>query len=202
VVTLIGEGLLVLTTPRLTLRTFRADDLPLYAELNADPDVAEHLGGPIDSQTSDEIAEWANQHYAADRLGLLAVQRNEDGRFIGMCGVHEQDWYPDDVEIGWRLARPYWGFGYVTEAAQAWLGYAFDDIGRPRVISITEFDNVRSIAVMHRLGMTFDHSADLPDEETGELFPAVIHSITAQKWRGGGASGPACDCQTRSSPGM
>jgi RimJ/RimL family protein N-acetyltransferase len=199
-VTLVGEGVVVLTTPRLTLRTFRSDDLPLYAELNADPEVAEHLGGPIDAQRSDEIAEWANQHYAADRLGLLAVERNEDGRFIGMCGVHEQDWYPDDVEIGWRLARPYWGFGYVTEAAQAWLRYAFDDLGRPRVISITEFDNVRSLAVMHRLGMTFDHSADLPDEETGEPFPAVIHSITAAHWRDG-ASGPACDCQTRSSPG-
>ncbi len=56
---------------------------------------------------------------------------------------------------------------------------------------------------MHRLGLKFDHAADLPDEETGELFPAVIHAVTAQDWRDGASSpGPACDCQTRSSPGM
>ena len=53
------DGRVLLTTPRLLLRRFRRDDLPLYAALNADPEVARHLGGPLSRQDSDDIAAWA-----------------------------------------------------------------------------------------------------------------------------------------------
>jgi RimJ/RimL family protein N-acetyltransferase len=177
------EGVVVLTTDRLTLRTFRVDDLPLYAALNADPEVAQYLGGPASREYSDEIAEWANERYATDGLGLLAIERKEDQRFLGMCGLHHQDWYPDDIEIGWRLAREYWGQGYATEAAKAWLRHAFVVRELPRVISIADTDNARSVAVMQRIGMSFDHQAVLPDEETGEPFDSVIYSISAEGWQ-------------------
>jgi RimJ/RimL family protein N-acetyltransferase len=176
------EGAVALQTDRLTLRTFRAADLPLYAAMNADPEVAQYLGGPATPEYSDEIAEWANECYATSGLGLLAIERTEDTAFLGMCGLHEQDWYPDDIEIGWRLAREHWGHGYVTEAATAWLDHAFGERDLPRVISITDVDNLRSVAVMARLGMVFDHHAMLPDEETGEPFASVIYSITAADW--------------------
>jgi RimJ/RimL family protein N-acetyltransferase len=191
---MIGEGTVVLDTDRLILRTFRADDLPLYAALNADPEVTRHLGGPRPAQYSDEIADWANQHYSEARMGLLAVERRADAQFVGMCGVHEQDWYPDDIEIGWRLARAYWGHGYVSEAGTAWLGYAFDVLNRSRVLSITDPENHRSIAVMHRLGLVFDHEADLADEDTGDQFHSVVHSIDAEQWRTR-SQRPACACQ-------
>jgi RimJ/RimL family protein N-acetyltransferase len=177
------EGVVVLTTDRLILRTFRTDDLPLYAAMNADPEVAEFLGGPATAAYSDEIAAWANECYATNGLGLLAIERARDNQFLGMCGVHEQAWYPDDIEIGWRLARPYWGQGYATEAAGAWLDHAFGPLDLPRVISITDTDNRRSVAVMQRLGLAFSHEARLPDEATGELFDSVIYSVTADQWR-------------------
>ena len=91
--------------------------------------------------------------------------------------------YPDDLEVAWRLAHRYWGHGYATEAATAWLDHAFDELGVARVISITDRPNVRSLAVMRRLGMTFDHEAEVEDD--GVLFEAVIHSITAEQWREG-----------------
>ena len=47
------SGTVVLTTPRLLLRTFRRDDLPLYAALNADPEVARYLGEPLTRQDSE-----------------------------------------------------------------------------------------------------------------------------------------------------
>ena len=53
-------GTVVATTRRLVLRTFRADDLPRYAALNADPLVVRHLGGrPFGREYSEGIAEWA-----------------------------------------------------------------------------------------------------------------------------------------------
>lgn len=176
------DGEVVLTTPRLILRTFRRDDLPLYAELNADPEVVEFLGGaPLSRQYSDEIAEWAQELYETERIGLLAVERREDNTFLGMCGVHHQESYPDELEVGWRLARQHWGNGYATEAATAWLDYAFGPLDAPRVISTTDRPNVRSLAVMQRLGMTFDHEAEIQDD--GVTFQAVIYSITANTWR-------------------
>lgn len=174
-------GTVVLTTPRLTLRTFRQDDLPFYAALNADPEVVQYLGGePLTRRHSDEIAEWANQVHEEEGIGLLAIERTADGSFLGMCGLHHQESYPDDVEVGWRLAHEHWGHGYATEAATAWLDHAFGPMGLDRVISITDLPNVRSLAVMRRLGMTLDHEAEIQDE--GITFQAVIYSITAEQW--------------------
>jgi RimJ/RimL family protein N-acetyltransferase len=175
------DGTVVLTTPRLLLRTFRRDDLPHYAALNADPEVVRYLGGPLTREDSDDIAAWAQELYAREGLGLLAVERRQDGAFLGMCGLHHLHSYPNDVEVAWRLAREHWGKGYATEAATGWLDYAFGALGLPRVISITEPPNLRSLAVMRRLGMVFDHQAEV--EEDGVVFQAVVYAITADQWR-------------------
>ena len=180
------DGTVVLTTSRLRLRTFRPDDLPLYAALNSDPEVVQFLGGPLSRDESDTIAEYAQGLHAREGIGLLAVERAEDGVFVGMCGLHHvTDWYPD-IEVAWRLARRHWGHGYATEAAAAWLRHGFTTLDLPRVISIADREppNVRSIAVMRRLSMVHDHDADLVDD-TGEPFTAVVHSISAAQWRSG-----------------
>jgi len=187
----------VLTTPRLLLRSFRRDDLPHYAALNADLEVVRYLGGvPLSRQDSDQLAVWAQERYAREGTGLLAIERREDGAFLGMCGLHcLADWYPDDIEIGWRLARAHWGRGYATEAATAWLEHGFTRLGLPRIISVTDPPNLRSLAVMHRLGMVVDHYADLDYE--GSVFRAVVHVITADQWRAR-AKLPACTCASAS----
>jgi RimJ/RimL family protein N-acetyltransferase len=174
-------GEVLITTPRLVLRTFRLDDLPTYAALNADPEVTRYLGGPLSRKESDGIAAWAQQLCRAEGIGLLAVERREDGALLGMCGLHHLHWYPDDIELGFRLAREHWGQGYATEAAAAWLAHGFTALGLPRVISVTDVPNARSIAVMRRLGMLRDHEADLDDGD--DRFRAVVHAITADQWR-------------------
>ena len=173
----------ILRTDRLLLRTFTDEDLPLYAALNADPPVADALGGALTREESDDIALWANARWEADRLGLLAVERLADGVFVGMCGLHRLRDRPDDVEIGWRLAHAYWGNGYATEAARAWLRYGFETLALPRIISLTDEPNVRSLAVMRRLGLTFLEHDRIQDN--GVWFDAVVYAITAEEWRAG-----------------
>jgi RimJ/RimL family protein N-acetyltransferase len=176
------DGTAILTTQRLVLRTYRPEDLPLFAALNADPAVMETLGGEaLTREHSDDIAAWAQECWESERIGLLAVARREDDAFLGMCGLHHQRAYPDDLEIAWRLAHEHWGAGYATEAATAWLDYAFETLHMPRVISITDRPNVRSLAVMRRLGMTIDHEATVEDD--GVMFQALIHSTTSEQWR-------------------
>ncbi len=105
-----------------------------------------------------------------------------DGAFLGMCGLHHQQSFPDDVEVAWRLAHEHWGQGYATEAATGWLDHGFGTLGLPRVISITDPPNLRSLAVMRRLGMVFDREAEV--EDNGQVFQAVVYAITAEQWRG------------------
>jgi RimJ/RimL family protein N-acetyltransferase len=175
------DGEVVRTTARLLLRTFREEDLPKYAAMNADPIVAEFLGGPISREESDGIAEWAQELFAGERIGLLAIERRGDGSFIGMCGLHHLESFPNEVEVAWRLASTYWGYGYATEAADSWLEYGFEQLQLPRVISIAVPGNVRSAAVMRRLGMEPDHERDV--EEDRKRFHVIVYSITADKWR-------------------
>jgi len=175
----------VVTTTRLLLRTYRPEDLPEFAALNADPAVYQTLSGaPLSRQHSDEIAEWGQECYETERLGLLAVERRVDGAFIGMCGLHHQESFPDEVEVAWRLAHAYWGHGFATEAAAGWLSYGFDELQLADVISTTDRDNARSLAVMRRLGMVFDHEAVIVDD--GQTFDAVVYRITAEQWRTAG----------------
>jgi RimJ/RimL family protein N-acetyltransferase len=175
------DGVVIAETPRLVLRTFVHEDLPLYAALNADPEVYATLSGePLSRRDSDDIAAWAQELFDAEGIGLLAVERRADRRFVGMCGLHHQESYPEDVEVGWRLAREHWGHGYATEAAAAWLDRGFGLLGLNRIISITDSDNHRSLAVMARLGMTFDHAASIVDD--GVEHDAVVYSITADRW--------------------
>ncbi len=171
------------TTERLLLRPYREEDRPAFAAINADPEVMKYLGGvPLTRQQSDEITEGVNRQAVAEGIGFQAIERRSDGVLLGACGLMRHGaWYPDDLEIGWRLGRQYWGHGYATEAARSWLTHAFEERSEARVISITDTPNLNSIAVMKRLGMTFDHQAELLDE--GIPFDATIYSITAPAWQ-------------------
>ncbi|MDQ4038779.1 MAG: GNAT family N-acetyltransferase [Actinomycetota bacterium] len=178
------NGEILLSTPRLFLRSWRSDDLPAFAELNADPEVMCYLGTELSTEQATELAYDIQERFLQRGFGMLPVERREDGAFLGICGINYTPWYPDE-EIGWRFARAYWGKGYATESAAAWMAWAFTELGAPRLISVTDVPNARSIAVMKRLGMTYDHEADLEDDPDsgGERFRAVVHSITAEQWR-------------------
>ena len=141
----------------------------------------EHLSGPMTRQASDGFARYGEAWFEREGLGLLPVVRRSDGVLLGMCGLHRHRWYPDDVEVGWRFARHAWGAGYATEAATAWLRRGFAELGLPRAISITTLGNVRSQAVMRRLGMHVDRTAthELLD---GTPVEVVVHVVEAGEW--------------------
>lgn len=154
-----------LRTERLLIRRWRESDLAPWAAMNADPEVREHLGGPLTREQSD--ASVARFEAAIERRGYgwLAVEVRESGEFVGFAGLDDiEETDPvDGVEIGWRLARSAWGHGYATEAARAVLGHAFDTLGLPEVLAITTAANHRSQSVMRRLGMTHDPAEDFDD---------------------------------------
>jgi RimJ/RimL family protein N-acetyltransferase len=90
------------------------------------------------------------------------------------------------LEVGWRLAADAWGRGYATEGGRALLDYAFAQLGKSEVVSMTAAINVRSRRVMERLGMTYDPADDFPHprlEEGHRLYPHVLYRMKAPSAR-------------------
>lgn len=123
--------------------------------MNADVDVMADLGGPLTRGASDDKLERFRRTFEVHGITRWVVT-NRMGRFLGYCGlVPHTDDHPlgQHYDIGWRLIRSVWGHGYATEAATAALDDAFERVGLPEVLAYTAVDNVRSQAVMTRLGM-------------------------------------------------
>lgn len=160
-----------LNTKRLVLRRWLPSDAEPFAALNADPRVMEHLPAPLSRSESDALMASIQTHFQEHGFGLWAVQVSEGERFIGFVGLSVPRFtahFTPCVEIGWRLAAEHWGRGYATEAARAALAFGFERLNLPEIVSFTVPQNIRSIGVMERLGMTrsaagdFEHPA-LPE---------------------------------------
>lgn len=152
----------LIRTARLTLRPWREADRPAFAALNADPDVAADLGGPLSRAESDAKLDRYRATFELHGFSRLAI---EDSRqvFVGYAGVMpSRQGHPlgPHAEIGWRLVRTAWGKGYATEAARAVLDDAFARLGLREVLAYTAAANARSQAVMARIGMRRDPSRD------------------------------------------
>jgi len=155
-----GAAPIELETARLRLRRWRDTDRAPFAALNADPAVMEFFPAPQSREASDaSIDAWQAQ---LDSRGWSnwAVELVESGEFVGFVGLSvPRRALPCSpcVEVGWRLARRFWGRGLASEAARAALGAGFERIGLAEIVSFTALGNLRSRAVMERIGMQDAH---------------------------------------------
>lgn len=174
-----------LRTDRLVLRRWRESDRGPFAELNADPAVMEHFPAPLTPAESDAMIDRLDAAIEERGFGFWALETAGTGEFVGFTGLSVPRFeahFTPAVEIGWRLARSAWGRGYASEAARRALRFAFDDLGLAEVVSFTATANVRSQAVMERIGMTRDASGDfdhplVPDGH--RLKRHVLYRVTA-----------------------
>jgi ribosomal-protein-alanine N-acetyltransferase len=169
-----------LATKRLLLRPWRAEDLPVFAALNADPRVAEFLPQCLERPESDALAERIGAHWRRHGFGLWAVEVRGGAPFIGFVGLAVPSFearFTPCVEVGWRLASEHWGRGYATEAARRALAYGFGPLGRAEIVSFTTRDNRRSRAVMERLAMRHDPADDFLHPNLPEGHPQRPHVL-------------------------
>jgi len=161
----------VVVTERLRLEPIRdelADDL---WRVHQDDAVAYWYAGPFSLEEAAERArDWGQAWASGDVAKWLAYDR-ATGELVGRGGLSRlpvgsaaerairglvgplAPW--DGLELGWALRSPFWGRGFATEIGRAGLDFAFERLAAPSVIAFTERHNVRSRAVMERLGMRF-----------------------------------------------
>jgi RimJ/RimL family protein N-acetyltransferase len=141
-----------LETDRLILRMWREEDFEAYEKLCADPEVMRFLGG----KALDRLEAWRSMaflvgHWELRGYGHFVVEEKATGEFAGRIGFMNPGGWPA-FEIGWTLARQFWGRGYAIEGARRALAYAFDELDKEHVISLIHPQNTSSIKVAERLG--------------------------------------------------
>lgn len=177
-----------LLTERLRLRDWIDADLEPFAAMNADPVVMEFLPKPLTREESDDLVERIRAHIETNDFGLWATEELASGEFMGFVGLavptFEAPFMPC-VEVGWRLARAYWGKGYATEAARAALRFGFEEVGLDEILSFTVPMNERSQSVMQKLGMTNDPADDFehPRMPVGDrLRDHILYRLPRDRW--------------------
>ena len=161
-----------LVTQRLLLRLPRREDFAPFAAMMADEETTRFLGG-----TQSRALAWRSflclaGAWRVQGFSMFSVIEQSSGCWIGRVGPWQPEGWPGS-EVGWGIAREYWGRGYASEAATAAIDWAFDQLGWSEVIHCIAPENARSQAVARRLGSRVQRSARMPPP---------LESVTAEIW--------------------
>ncbi|HEV3091964.1 MAG TPA: GNAT family N-acetyltransferase [Candidatus Cybelea sp.] len=165
----------MIETQRLIMRHWTLDDVPSIVSIYGDPETMKLFGRGVtfSPQELSDSLEHVMAEYAYAGLGNHAVVERGSLAVIGHCGVHRGS-ETDGAEADWLIARDRWGRGYATEAASAMMKGAFEAHHLPTICGVAHHENVASIAVMRKLGMSFVRRT----ERDG--FPSVVYRVTRE----------------------
>jgi RimJ/RimL family protein N-acetyltransferase len=175
-----------LTSTRLVLRRFRADDIETFVRYRADPAIArfqswENFSAAdgqaffawVSTQHPDTPGEWFQ----------FAIELAASGAMIGDCALHALADSPREVEIGFTLAPAHHGKGYAAEAVARLLDYIFESLDKQLAIAITDARNTASIAVLERLGFVRDSAPREPVMFKGEPCDEYLYRLRREDWQ-------------------
>jgi RimJ/RimL family protein N-acetyltransferase len=174
-------------TERLLLRRWRESDRAPFAGHNADPEAMRYFASTLDRAASDATVDRLCKHWEQHDWGPWSAELRATGEFIGFLGILVPRFpLPGNpgVEVGWRLGREHWGHGYATEGARAALELGFGPLRLPEIVAVTALGNLRSRAVMERLGLRdaqleFDHPG-VPEGHAVRRH--CLYRIGAEDW--------------------
>ncbi len=174
-------GRYLFQSARLGFRNWLKTDIEPMAAMNADPDVMEFFPGTKGYTETVAFIERMQQQLADKGYCYYAVDKLENGEFIGFIGISVQAFeasFTPCIDIGWRLCKQEWNKGYATEGAQRCIDYAFNELNINKLTAIAPKANVKSERIMKKIGMVrvqdFIHPL-LQDDE--RLRDCVLYEI-------------------------
>ena len=174
-----------LDTPRLHLRRLNSSDGPGLFNIFSNADVARYLSAPpvaspaeVEKKLGDMIS-----HYAGDSAFQLAVTRKDTGELIGTCTIWNIYSQNRRGEIGYVLAKPFWGSGYMSEALSALINYIFNEKQFHRLEADIDLRNVSSATILERLGFKREGLMRERWIVAGEISDSALYGLLASDWR-------------------
>jgi RimJ/RimL family protein N-acetyltransferase len=174
----IGKTELIAETPRLLIRSLSFDDVSVLAEILGDPEVMKYsVRGVCDEDATRKFVEWCVTSYKSHGIGPWAIVDKATSSFIGFCGVGpELVGSVREINLGYRLARRFWGRGLATESVRAVLAYAFGIKACQSVVVIVEPEHVASLRVAEKSGFRRFQEVVFHDK------PVRVYRLTRADW--------------------
>lgn len=136
--------------------------------------------------TDDEVKSWVERSIEEHRqwgYSFMMARLKATGEPIGRAGLRrDMVMGKETVELGYILAKAYWGRGYATELGLALLSYGFDVLGLDEIVAEVRPDNLPSLRVVERLGMQYKGSMDKPWQ--GRSIRHDVFSLSRSQWPG------------------
>ncbi len=167
-------SLVLIETQRLMIREFSLEDLDVVAALLSSKEVMQFsVHGPLSRAKSEAFLEGCINGYRQQGYSLYAVIRKDTNHFIGYCGFY----LPivngkQEIELGYRLTVDAWGQGFATESARACKDYGFNELKFTRLISLIDPENIASIKVAEKVGLTLEEKTTFHDHDV------LVYSMT------------------------
>lgn len=174
-----------INTERLLLRPLREADASALFEMNTDPKVMRYMSRPPWT-SMDEAHALIAKHtaaMAADEYLCLGIERKSDGQFIGMCTLFKLSEQCRRAEIGYGLASPAWGRGYMNEALVALLDYGFSALSLNRVEADIDPRNEASVRSLVRLGFRKEGRLRERWIVAGEVSDSDLYGLLLKDWQ-------------------
>lgn len=148
----------ILSTPRLILRALQSSDLNDLYEYASDPEIDLYV--PWEHYKNiDEARENLNDFlmdYERDGFGAWGIEHRADRKLIGIANFSRPHPLNRRVEMGYTIARAYWGQGYATEAVKELIKFGFGKMQLVRIEAVVLPDNKASARVLKKAGMKFE----------------------------------------------
>jgi RimJ/RimL family protein N-acetyltransferase len=176
----------VLRTARLLLRETEERDFEGVFVMQSDPVAMLYWNTPpmTDIEQARKSVERAMTHFP-NRVGIRwSIVRSEDDAFLGHVSLFEFREQSAVAEIGYGLARMYWGHGYMHEALTAVIDYAFGPFGARRLEADTDPRNEASLRALERLGFVREGLLRERWQVGDEISDTVLLGLLAREWRG------------------
>jgi RimJ/RimL family protein N-acetyltransferase len=151
-----GSDGTVLRTEHLELRRSAPEDAEAISAYRSDPEVQRYQGwgGTAPEDVRAEIVEMAPRAPGLDGWVQFSVFTRDGGRLVGDVGLSPTEGEPGVIKVGYTIDPEFQGKGYATEAVAALVDYAFDTVGAEVVRAYASAENLPSLRVAEKVGMT------------------------------------------------
>jgi [ribosomal protein S5]-alanine N-acetyltransferase len=144
---------IVAQTPRFVIRNFSPEEEKIYLSLFDDEEVTRHLPKRTRDENRRIFRDGLHDYAAGKVLGRWGMFNNGNEEFIGICLLRPYDDELDKIELGYVLARNFWGKGIAGEMAQIMVAYALTRANASEIVGVTTLENVASQKVLQKAGL-------------------------------------------------
>ncbi|MFL1675080.1 GNAT family protein [Paenibacillus thiaminolyticus] len=167
-----------LHTERLHLRKMKVSDSSSLFKIWSDPEVTKFMNincftDENEAKDMIKLLDELSQDNKAIRFSIIEIESNE---IIGSCGYNSIDFENAKAEIGYDIARAFWGRGYASEAICSLLDYAFSSLKLNRIEAKVEPENVKSVKVLQKLNFTFEGTLRQYEKVNGKFNDLNMYS--------------------------